>query len=108
MLPNVSEEEAGRHRLELMPVEPALQPLIEALTADGDLDRPQESGTLLIGDVVEATVRVPALQVDVQPGVGIGRPAVVSNRLVHRIEPKRDLLRGYLWPIDGFDNPALG
>jgi hypothetical protein len=70
MLAQVGEEDGRSHRLEAMPLKPALEPRIEPLAADDRLDRSKERRALLIGDFRQAIVGTAALEVDVQARVG--------------------------------------
>ena len=70
MLADIGEEDRRRHRLEGVALEPALEPGVEALAADRDLDAAQEGGALFVGDFGQAIVGVAPLEVDVQPRVG--------------------------------------
>ena len=76
MLAQIGEEDRRGHRLEAVALEPALEPRVEALAADGGFDRAQEGRAFFIGDVGQAVVGIAALEVDVQAGVGaVGPPA---------------------------------
>ena len=108
ILADIGEENRRCHRLELVPLEPALEPRIEFLAADRSLDRAQEGGALFIGNVGQPVVGMAALEVDVQPRIGPSWPAILLDRLVHRVDAKRDLLRGDLRAIDGFDDAPFG
>jgi hypothetical protein len=58
--PDVLLEQFGGHRAEGVALEIALQPGVEPLAPDEPLDGAQEGGALLIGDVGQALVRIPA------------------------------------------------
>ncbi len=108
MLADIGEEQAGRHRLELVAGEPALHPFVKPLAADRNLDRAKEGGAFLIGDIGQPVVGVASLEVDAQPRVGTGRTAIFLDRLAHCIMAERDLLRCDLGPVHRLDDAGGG
>ena len=89
MLADVGEEHRRRDRLEGVAVEPALEPRVEPVAADIGLDRAQERRALFISDVAQPIVGMAAGKVEVEPGVGPGRPAVFGDRLVELVDAER-------------------
>src|SRR6185295_15087858 len=93
---------------EAVTIEPALEPGVEAIAADGGLERAQECRALLVGDIAQAFVGMPALKVELEARIGPARPPILGDRLVHRIDAQRAMLIARLLAVQLLDDPALG